>query len=307
MANSEGQHYPDAPKVVVVVLHFNDIEHTSRCLESLERLNYPNFQMLVVNNSPQDEHGEHLLQRFPGITYLAMDRNLGFSGGCNAAIDYALGNGADYIWLLNNDSCCLPDSLQPLVSAALEHPEAGVFGGVLLEQKSDGLEQAGLGYIDYWRAKIFTREPRFADVQDCDWVCGGNMLLRAAAVVACGPFDDAYFLYKEDVELCVRFQQHGYKCLYVPDSKVHHEGSVATSGEKAIWRYYYGARNRLLFFSQCASRPIFLWCLLVYCFELLKHLAIYPIAGEKKRIKTRGEYLGLIDFLSGKLGRQRFS
>lgn len=298
----------DAPKVVVVVLHFNDFDHTARCVESLTQLDYRNFHILVVNNSREQEHDKQLAQRFAGeITCLTMDRNMGFSGGCNAGIDYALAQGAEFVWLLNNDAYCQPDSLQPLISAAMEHPDAGVLGGVLLEPKRNGMEQAGLGYIDYWRAKIFTCEPRSSEVQACDWVCGGNMLLRARAIIDCGAFDDAYFLYKEDVELCTRLRRHGFKCLYVPASKVHHEGSMSTAGERAIWRYYYSARNRLLFFFQSASRPLFFWCLLVCCFQLIKHLAFYPLASEKKRIKTRGEYLGLIDFVGGNFGQRRFS
>ena len=298
----------DAPKVVVVVLHFNDFSHTARCVESLKQLDYRNFQIVVVNNSGEEEHGKQLARCFAGdITCLTMDRNMGFSGGCNAGIDYALAHGADYIWLLNNDAICLPDSLQPLVSAAMAHPDAGVVGGVLLEPKRNGMEQAGLGYVDYRRAKIFTREPHGSEVQTCDWVCGGNMLLRARASMDCGAFDDSYFLYKEDVELCTRLQRHGYKCLYVPASKVHHEGSMSTAGERAIWRHYYSARNRLLFFSQAASRPLFIWCLLVCCFQLVKHLTFYPFASERKRVKTLGEYLGLIDFFGGNFGQRRFS
>jgi GT2 family glycosyltransferase len=298
---------PDVPKVVAVILHFNDLSHTTRCVESLKQLDYPDLHTVVVNNSGEEEHSKRLDQRFAGdITCLTMDRNRGFSGGCNAGIGHALSHGADYIWLLNNDAYCQPDSLQPLVSAAVAHPDAGVVGGVLLEPKRNGMEQAGLGYIDYWRAKIFTREPRSSEVQTCDWVCGGNMLLRAQAIIECGAFDDAYFLYKEDVELCTRLQRHGYKCLYVPASKVHHSSSMSTAGERAIWRHYYSARNRLLFFSQSASRPLFFWCLLVCCFQLIRHLTAYPFASEKKRIKTLGEYLGLIDFLGGNFGQRRF-
>lgn len=295
------------PKVHIVILHFGAIDQTVRCLASLQRLDYLNYSVLVVNNSPGDCQSDYFTQRFPTITSLTMARNLGFSGGCNTGIAHALERGADYVWLLNNDAACMESSLAQLVRIAEATPDAGVVGGVLLEPKKDSLEQAGLGYIDYWRAKIFTREPQSAAIQHCAWVCGGNMLLSAAAIARCGAFDDAYFLYKEDVELCVRFSQHGYKCLYVPSSTVHHDGSGSTSGKRVIWRYYYGARNRLLFFFQHASRPVFMWCLLVFTFQMFRHIAAYPFANERKKAKTRGECLGLWDFCRGKFGERRFS
>ena len=307
MEEGQAQDNADAPKVHIVILHFDDVDQTLKCLGSLEHLDYPNYTVLVVNNSPESCQSEYLVQQFPGIISLTMEKNLGFSGGCNAGIAYALDNGADYVWLLNNDAFCMADSLSQLVRVAGKIPDAGVIGGALLEPKKDGLERVGLGYIDYWRAKIFTREPQSADIELCDWVCAGNMLLSASAIARCGPFDDAYFLYKEDVELCVRFSRHGYKCLYVPSSKVHHEGSVSTSGNRAIWRYYYGARNRMLFFFQYTSRPVFLWCLIVFTSQIFRHLVTYPIANERKKVKTRGECVGLWDFCRGKFGERRFS
>jgi GT2 family glycosyltransferase len=306
-ADSYVQDKPGSPKVAIVIIHFDDVEQTLKCLDALACLQYSNYSVIVVDNSPESNQSQYLLQKFPTIISLVMDKNLGFSGGCNAGIAYALSDGVDYVWLLNNDAYCLEDSLCQLVRVAEETQDAGVIGGVLLEQNKGHLKQAGMGYIDYRRAKIFTREPHSMESESCDWVCGGNMLLSAPALARYGAFDDAYFLYKEDVELCVRLTRGGYKCVYVPSSKVYHEGSVSTSGQRTIWRYYYGARNRMLFFSQHTSRPVFIMCLMVFILQLIRHLIFYPIANDKKKVKTRGEYLGFWDFIRGKFGQRRFS
>lgn len=306
-ADSPGEVEKGTPTVAVVVIHFRNLDQTVACLDSLAALDYPNYSVIVVDNSPEYRHGERLRQRFPAITVLEMDRNLGFSGGCNAGIARALHADVDYIWLLNNDACCRTDSLGELVRAARAMPNAGVLGGALLEEKNGDTERTGMGYVDYRRAKTFTREPSSMDITHCEWVCGGNMLLKAEAVERCGGFDDAYFLYKEDVELCVRLTRAGYECVYVPGAEVFHEGSVSTAGERAIWRYYYGARNRMLFFSRYASRPAFVAGLLVFSFQLARHLLLYPFSSAKKKVKTRGEFLGFRDFCRGRFGQRRFS
>jgi GT2 family glycosyltransferase len=302
----DAAHGSDSPNVAIVVIHFENLEQTLMCLGSLAEINYPNYRIIVVDNSPEARQGQLLLQQFPQITLLEMERNLGFSGGCNAGIAHALDNGFEYVWLINNDARSKADSLCELIHAAKKLPDAGVLGGALLEQKKDGIERTGMGYIDYWRAKTFTREASSMDVKACDWVCGGNMLLSAAALAHCGAFDDAYFLYKEDVELCVRLTRSGYECVYVPGAEVFHEGSGSTSGQRSIWRYYYGARNRMLFFSRYASRPQFIVGVAGFSLQLVRHLILYPVSSGKKKIKTRGEYLGFYDFCRGKFGQRRF-
>ncbi len=106
------------PKVIIQILHFRDINDTLECLDSVFKLDYPNFEVLVIDNSGKEIAPEPILKRFHvqnRICLIKVDENKGFAGGHNIGFNYSLENGADYIWVLNNDCVVLPDALQTLV------------------------------------------------------------------------------------------------------------------------------------------------------------------------------------------------
>jgi len=296
------------PAVCIVVLHWRGIEHTRECLHSLQSLSYPNIEVLLVDNGSDDNDGEQLKQQFDDITLLRLSENFGYSGGCNAGIDYGLNNRADFIWLLNNDATVFPDTLSVLVEAAVADPVAGAIGGVVAEDAGDDMPGTGkgCGNINFKHAKSSLQPPTSDSVVACDWLSGSNLLLRDTAIVEAGKLDDRYYLYFEDVELCFRLRQRGWRCLLAPQAKIQHPGYASTSGSRLLWRYYYGARNRLYFFHENTSGLTWLNCMLRLFGRLIRHLVTSPFGGKSKQIKLKGEYLGTLDFLSGKSGKADF-
>jgi GT2 family glycosyltransferase len=291
-----------------VVLHWRGIERTRDCLQSLRALSYLRFEVLLVDNGSPDRDGERLRQKFSEISLLRLPDNFGFSGGCNAGIDYGLDKRADFIWLLNNDAVVFPDTLTALVNAASADRTAGGIGAVIIED-DDAYATAngkGCGVIDFRHAKSHLEPPTSAAVTACDWLSGSSLLLRAAALRDVGKLNDRYFLYFEDVELCYRLRQHGWHCLLAPRARVRHAGYASTSGERVLWRYYYGARNRLYFFHQYATGLTWLNCMTRLFWRLLRHMLSSPFLSKEKRIKLKGEYLGTRDFVAGRYGKADF-
>ncbi len=289
------------------------MEKTRRCLTSLRATSYQNSHVLLVANGSPDGDSAQLATEFPEVEVLTLDRNYGFAGGCNRGMEKALADQADFIWLLNNDAIAKPESIEHLVKAAIANPEAGALGAIVLEGHSSTAEEAGLGEINFKKAKTYLRKTgqdksssqnskQEKGVYSCSWLSGSNLLLRSSALSKVGLFDERYYLYFEDVELCKRLTDAGFKCLLVPGSTIEHEGNASTQGGLSLWRSYYHSRNRLLFFMQYCSpsqRPI---ALLSIWGHFIKHCFTLPLRGKAGRARLKAEWLGLNDYYSKRLG-----
>ncbi len=307
------------PLVVALVLHWRGPDKTRRCLESLRHTNYGNYTVLLVDNGSDSHDGPGLAAEFPEVKLLTLDSNYGFAGGCNRGIDFALAQGADFIWLLNNDACAEPRSIEILVKAAQADEKAAALGAIVVEGDQSKAEEAGIGEINYRRAKTFLRktEGRLAGTEvaansgntaangtiSCQWLSGSNLLLRARALKEVGLFDERYYLYFEDVDLCHRLVLHGYKCLLVPGSTIVHEGNASTPGGLSLWRTYYHTRNRLLFFMHYTKGPDRLLALISIMGHFLRHCFSLPLKGARGQARLKAEWLGLNDYFAGRLGR----
>jgi GT2 family glycosyltransferase len=290
------------------------MEKTRRCLTSLRAKSYQNSHVLLVANGSPDGDSAQLATEFPEVEVLTLDRNYGFAGGCNRGMEKALADQADFIWLLNNDAIAKPESIEHLVKAAIANPEAGALGAIVLEGHSSKAEEAGLGEINFKKAKTYLRKTgqeksgsqtsskQEKGLYSCSWLSGSNLLLRSSALSKVGLFDERYYLYFEDVELCKRLTDAGFKCLLVPGSTIEHEGNASTQGGLSLWRSYYHSRNRLLFFMQYCSpsqRPI---ALLSIWGHFIKHCFTLPLRGKAGRARLKAEWLGLNDYYSKRLG-----
>ena len=140
----------DAPAVVIVLLNWNGWRDTHACLGSLAGLDYPNYEVVVVDNASTDGSEAELRKRHPKLTLLQSGANLGFAGGNNVGLRSALAHGAEYVWLLNNDTLVEPDALSELVGKMQREPDLGLCGSTLLYESQRGTVQA-LGGARYNR------------------------------------------------------------------------------------------------------------------------------------------------------------
>lgn len=309
MTDSADKSHTSEPSVTVLVLHWRGIEKTRRCLTSLRADTYSKSHVLLVTNGSPEGDGPSLAAEFPEVELLSLDRNYGFAGGCNRGIEKALSDQADFIWLLNNDAVAKPESIEHLVKAAQVNPDGAAFGAIVLEGNSSTAEEAGLGEINFNKAKTYLRKIGSNSEStltqggySCAWLSGSNLLLRSSALRQVGLFDERYYLYFEDVELCKRLTDAGFKCLLIPGSTIEHEGNASTQGGLSLWRSYYYSRNRLLFFTQYCSpnqRPM---ALMSIWGHFLKHCLTLPLRGKAGQARLKAEWLGLNDFYSKRLG-----
>ena len=243
------------PSVYLVILNWNGWRETLACVESCRRLSWTNLHIIVVDNDSADGSEEILRQQLRDVEIIQTGANLGFAGGCNVGIRRALEAGAEYLWLLNNDTVVAPEALTALVSAMEGDGAAAIAGSkIYYHDAPRQIWSAGGAWRKGWlapRQRGGNQVDRGQFDQPCavGSVSGCSMLVRTAAVEKLGLMDESYFLYWEDTEWCARVGLGGFKVLFVPGSLVWHAVSVST-GQGSLLQYYYYTRNGFFFLRE---------------------------------------------------------
>lgn len=241
------------PRVWVVVLNWNNAPDTLRCLASLERQDYPDLRILVVDNGSTDGSLERIREACSGLEALALTENLGFGGGMNRGMDYSLAAGAEYVLLLNNDAELAPDAVRLLVAAMEAHPGAGLAAPTIFHHSPPGAPWYAGGRLSRWTgtAEHWTHDPT-PEIRSVTFATGCCWLVRPALVARVGGLNERYFLYVEDVEYCDRVLAAEFEILHVGASHAWHEVGASTQSQqaKAPALDYYDTRNGLWFIRE---------------------------------------------------------
>jgi GT2 family glycosyltransferase len=296
------------PQVTIIVLNWNGLNDTLDCLESLGQLDYKNHKVVVVDNGSVDGSVPGIREQFPGVTIIENGENLGYAGGNNVGLRYAMAQGADYALLLNNDTVVDPAFLGILVDAAEADPAVGIAGPTIYyHERPDVIWSAG-GAIDWQRGSTrmvglderddgqFGVEPRAAD-----FVTGCAMLVRRTMMEKVGPLDERFFAYYEETEWCVRVARAGYKIVHVPLARMWHKISPSARADSPLVHYYM-TRNRLLFLKATGAGPgAWLHTLIADYLRTLTSWSVRP-KWRGKRSLRRAMWQGIVDFVCGRFG-----
>ena len=187
----------------------------------------------------------------PDTHLIENGRNLGFAGGCNVGIRWALAQGAEWVVLVNNDAVIGPDAVAAFAAAAEQRPTAGVLAGKLyLADRPDRIWYAGqrvlawLGYSGRHRGEGRPDGPRYDRLSPTDRANGALMAISRATIESVGMFDEELFAYVEDVDYSLRARAAGFEVLFVPSARAWHR--VGASSAAAAHNSYYGTRNMVV-------------------------------------------------------------
>lgn len=216
--------------VSVVIPNWNGKKFLKGCLDSLLQSSYGQIEIVMVDNGSKDGSVEFLEENYPQVKLIKFEQNTGFSVAVNAGINNSRG---EFVALLNNDTTVDPLWITNMVAAMREHPEIGSTGckmlayddHKLLDGAGDGYRRGGLP------GRIGHREIDFGQFDQERYIlgpCGGAALYRRSMLDDIGLFDSDYFAYLEDVDIGLRAQSAGYKCLYVPSAIMYHLGCGTT-------------------------------------------------------------------------------
>jgi len=240
------------PQVTIIVLNWNGRKDTAECIESLERITYPNYKVMIVDNGSVDGSAEFVRKNYPRAEVLENGENLGFAEGNNVGIRQALGRGADYVLLLNNDTVVNPDFLDLLVARAEGDDQIGVVGPVVYYYDDRNLIQSAGARVSFFTSKQRIDQKNkpddgsLVDPIECDYVSGCALLAKREVFEKIGYLNPSYFLYWEETDWCVRAKRAGFKILCIPGARIWHKESASSKKVKGLSLYYL-TRNRIWF------------------------------------------------------------
>jgi GT2 family glycosyltransferase len=233
------------PKVFVIVLNYNGKDCLSQCLNSVYQSDYPNFEVIVVDNASTDGSFEEARQKFQSANLIRNNANLGFAAGNNIGIRYALEKFGDYVFLLNNDAILESETLSKLVAQA-EKNRLSISSPLIYKNDKIWFEGGKILWLMmraiHKKIKTSLNKP-FAT----EYVTGCAMLINKKVFQAIGLFDEKFFLYYEDADFCTRAKRKGFDSYIIPSAKViHREVSDSENPAKLYWLVLSG----LIFFQK---------------------------------------------------------
>ena len=297
------------PIVSIIILNWNGLALTIECLESVKKVTYANYKVVVVDNGSKGDDVESLKSRYGNYIHLIEnDRNYGFAKGNNIGIKYALENfNPQYILLLNNDTIVDSEFLTPLVRIAESDEAIGSCQSKIMSLKDPELIDAvGIGFFKKSPFSITANYPPIAlsplpcqigyqerdegqYSNECEvfGACACSALYRREMLDEIGLLDEDFFAYYEDVDFSWRARLYGWKSLYVPTSLVYHHSSATGKSIKL----YFLARNQTFYVLKNAPLDI----VLTHMCELILSIPMTIRGGLKYR-----DYRNMFILLKGK-------
>ena len=271
------------PRVSAIVVSYNTRDHLLRCLEALLAPTGVSLEAILVDNASTDGSVEAVRARFPGVRVIANAANLGFSRANNLGLRAARG---PCVLVVNSDCEVRPDAVGTLCAILEARPDVAIVGPRTVG--TDGAPQLSFGPsltpLAEWRQSRLVRGVKAGEAaalsrasalaqreQEPDWVSASCFLARREALDAVGGFDESFFLYEEDVDLCLRVRRAGWRVVYTPTAEVvHHLGrSMDRAPAFARLEYhrshlrFYGKHNsaadRIALRAWMAGRAAWLW------------------------------------------------
>lgn len=279
------------PKVSIILVNYNGYQDTIECLKSLKELEYHNYEVIIVENGSKD-YEKVKNDRFLNDNAIVIleKENGGFSAGNNIGIKYALENGTDYVFLLNNDTTIDKNAIKYLVEIAEDDNKVGIAtGNIYYYSQPDKLWYSN-GIYNYKKGATYMVNEATAEVS---FVCGCMMLIKRATIEEIGMLSDDFFLYSEDTEYDCRAVKAGWKLKWTPKAKVYHKISASTV-ENSDFQQYYMIRNNLVIVKKYGTHKFY-----GYLYRLYQSLK----AVKNKNCSIKAIWWAYTDFARTRLGK----
>ena len=262
----------NVPQVAIIILNYNGSDDTVACLESLQRISYPNYHIVVVDNASTDDSVSVLLNYLKStgkaftqvdcadkvplqkegessfFTLIQSEVNGGYGHGNNIGILHGLNAGADYILVLNNDTEVEPNFLEPLVNSAEANSNIGIVSGKMYFYDQPDTIWFNGGQLGACNSKVTHFNFNEKDIgqptqKEISFITGCMWLIPKKVFERVGYINETYFMYVEDVEFCKRVTLSGFKLVVIPESKIYHKVGGSTGGMLSEFSVYWRVRN----------------------------------------------------------------
>lgn len=300
------------PKIIIILVNWNGKKDTLECLDSLQKVEYPNFLTIVVDNGSVDDSLAAIRAAHPLVPILETGANLGFAGGNNVGIEWALRHHAEWILLLNNDTTVAPDFLNAFLVAAKEEPKAKILGAKILRYSQPTLIDHLGGRWNPDLAEFESLESgqtdhSYCNMQAVDYVCGAALLMHRSVPEKIGFLEPKFFLFWEETDFCYRARRAGFEVWTAPEAKIWHKVSSSFTGGKPHMHYFWW-RSRLLWLERnCPAKEkkrIYRKIIIPEIWKVFRHYLIKSIfrSDPQKLRRYKAGCAGIIDYLRGRFG-----
>ena len=279
-----------AGRVCVILLNWNGRKDTLECLSSLQQIDYPHFQTIVVDNGSTDGSVSAIRAAYPEIPLLETGENLGFAGGNNKGIEWALRKTFEWILLLNNDTTVAPDLLTQLIQTSRERPQGKIFGAKIYRYGDpQRIDHCG-GFWDPQIAEFISCgadqiDDKFSyeKEEQVDYVTGCALFMHVSVPKKIGLLEPRFFLYWEETDFCFRAKRAGFEIWTAPKAHVYHKVSSSFTGGKPHMHYFWW-RSRLLWVERNLPkeerRALYRRVLLPDLWKCARHYLLKTIQGK---------------------------
>jgi GT2 family glycosyltransferase len=295
--------------VGIVILNWNGLDDTLRCLKSLEQTKNSAIkrEIVLIDNGSTADPADQIRRDFPDVDFVRLESNIGYAAGCNLGAKRMLARGADFILFLNNDTISSASFLDELIKDFDADHSIGIASPLIREiSNPERIDFAG-GHINFALGTFQheRRGPASLAPFETDYVSGCCMIVSRAAIEQVGLFDEKLFAYFEDVDLCLRAQRAGFKTVCVPGVTVRHKGSASTQreltqGTTSPLKHYLIARNRVVIVNRYApSLAKSFYHIVAGPLRTAFYTIAFIVRGRWS--KLRWFWRGVVDGISGKL------
>lgn len=288
----------DKPELSIIFVNYNDKVHLKECLSSLEASPLlSHLEIIVVDNNSSDGSQEFIKSHFPRAKLICNKENIGFARASNQGIRQSRG---DFVLFLNTDTTIFPESLSLLLREIKTNHQAGAVGPALL--KGENRYQISFGwrrgfgsellqkcfFNPFYRMKL----KRAKKKREVGWLSAACLLVRKDVLEEVNLFDEDFFLYFEDIDLCFRIREKGWKLICLPQVKVFHRGGASTSYSEFSSRYEY--RKSQLYFYQKHTSKVSLFLLHIYLLLNFSLLFIFNFLGKDRDLGRKKRFFKLL-------------
>ncbi len=279
-----------SPLISIIALNYNQPEVTVEFLQSLHKLKYPNFEVVIVDNGSEIDPTEQFESAFNGTKVILSPENLGFTGGNNLGMEHAKG---EYFFIVNNDTEVTEELLDLLLEPfSLDDKIAMVSPKIKFFSHPDTIQYAGFLPINPFTGQNGAVGSREIDKGQHDvsgythYAHGAAMLVKRSAVEQVGMFANIFFIYYEELDWSSHMLKAGYKIYYQAKATIFHKESITMGKESAIKAYYHN-RNRVLFMRRNYSGyQLAIFYLFLLGAVIPKALLKYTLTGKKEHRKS---------------------
>lgn len=279
----------NTPKVAVVILNWNGVKYLKQFLPSVLASTWPGLEIVIGDNASADDSISFIKENYPAIRIIQNDKNYGFTGGYNRVLSQV---NADYYILLNSDVEVTPGWIEPVISLMESDEQIAAAAPKLLSfAQKDQFEHAGAagGFIDsfgypFCRGRMFYELEhdlgQYEQSGEVFWASGASLFIKKKYWDEAGGFDEHFFAHMEEIDLCWRLKNLGYKVMYCAQSTIYHVGGGTLNAENPF-KTYLNFRNNLLLLKKNLPFWRALFVISVrFCMDLL---AIFRFLAEGKR------------------------